>query len=221
MIFLLVASSLAMQGCDKIALEPIHGRLRSAWTLNDQTSCEVPSGGPVLAKVRIRNVYRWRVRMPGDVAPQVAGAEGIRWKVLRPLPVTLAAGDEIEGSWLMEGTLRPGRYQIDFPSDALISGSAAELEVGSEAVSQALLLEMRATVAKLSGTSLDLAEELLRKPSAELLPTTRLVIADLYRSVGDSQRAEEQMERFAEEIYGTEELPNWVRMNMQPPSQDK
>jgi hypothetical protein len=79
-----------------------------------------------------------------------------------------------------------------------------------------MILERRAEVARLTGTSADLAEELLLLPPSELLPTTRLVLADLFREAGDAKRASEQLERFAEEIYGTEGLPSWLQMKMQP-----
>ncbi len=211
---------MSLCGCDQVAFEPIYGRLRCTWSLNDRLECEVPAGVPVVAKVQVRNIYRWRVRVPLGAGPMVTSGAGVTWKPLRSLPATLGAGEEAEASWLMEGTLSPGKYEVAFAPESAISGALAAFSVSAEPVSKPMILERRAEVARLTGTSADLAEELLLLPPTELLPTTRLVLADLFREAGDPKRASEQLEQFAEEIYGTEGLPSWLQVKMQPLSPD-
>ena len=94
--------------------------------------------------------------------------------------------------------------------------------IRDEPVPAPLLLEQRAMVAKLSGTAGELAAELLRQSEAEMLPSTRLVIADLLHEAGQTGAAAVQLEAFAERIYGAEALPNWLqsRMKSVSPSPD-
>jgi len=206
---------LSLAGCDQVAFDPIHGRLRGDWTVNEQAECEVPRGVPVIAKVQVRNVYRWRVRMPKNAIPWIEGAEAVVWKPLRPLPSSLAAGAVSEAWWLMEGEVPVGRHEIAFQPDASIPGIHGLVTVSDAPVPGPLLIEQRAAVARLSGTSKDLAAELLETPDGEFLPTTRLVLADLLREADDPDQAAVQLERFAEEIYGVEGLPNWLQLRMQ------
>jgi len=102
------AAALSLSGCDQVAFDPIHGRLRGDWTVNEQAECEVPRGVPVIAKVQVRNVYRWRVRMPKNAVPWIEGAGAVVRKPLRPLPSSLAAGAVAEAWWLMDGEVPVG-----------------------------------------------------------------------------------------------------------------
>jgi len=109
-----------------------------------------------------------------------------------------------------------GSHEVKFQPDVSIPGAPGVVKVSDEPIPAPLLIEQRAAVARLSGTSKELAAELLETPEGELLPTTRLVLADLLREAGDPEPAAAQLERFAEEIYGVEGLPNWLQLKMNP-----
>lgn len=209
------AGVLLVAGCDRIAVEPGAGRLQGEWTVNQMPECEIPRGVPVLAKLRVRNVDRWRVKLPENVAPDWGGGDGeVTWRVLRPLPGSVAPGAEVEAWWLLEGDVAAGRYEVGFGPEIPIPAVAGVVSIRDEAVPGPLLLEQRAAVAKLSGTAADLAAELQKEPDDGRLPTTRLALAGLLREAGDEEGAARELERFAEEIYGAEGLPNWLQRRM-------
>lgn len=210
---ILAAWTVLAAGCDWLAVSPVPGRLRAVWTVNQLPECEVPKGVPVLVKVQVRNLSRWRVRVPEVAGPGVAGTE-VAWKLLRSLPSTMDAGAVAEAWWLMEGQLPAGRYEVGFSGAVPIVGSGGIVVIRDEPVPAPLLLERRAAVAKLSGTAQDLADELLRLPEAGRLPTTRLVLADLLREAGKPEEAARQLETLAEQVYGTEALPGWLQSKM-------
>jgi hypothetical protein len=206
--------AMAGAGCDRLAFDPVRGRLEAVWTVNQQAACEVPQGVPVLVKVEVRNRYRFRVRVPAGAVPGVEGAPEVSWKVLRSLPASLGPGAVAEAWWLLQGQPSAGSYEIGFPDAVPITGAAGELVIRDGPVPAPMLLEQRAMVAKLSGTALELAEELRRQPEAAILPTTRLVIADLLREAGKREEASQQLESLAERVYGAEALPGWLQSKM-------
>lgn len=206
--------ALFLSGCDRIAFDPSPARLQGEWTVNQGSDCEVPRGVPVLAKVQVRNTYRWRVQLPADAVPALGGLEEAVWKALRALPPSLASGAEAEAWWLLEGDLPAGRYEVRFAPEVPISAVGGVVVIRDEPVPEPLRLAQRAAVAKLSGTAADLATELQNEAEKEMLPTTRLVLSELLGEAGDEPAAALQLERFAEEIYGAEGLPSWLQLRM-------
>lgn len=217
----LFASGLA--GCDAPfwAVEAQPGDLRGQWLVNDSASAVLGEECPLVAHVRIRNDFSRRVRMVHRLRPAIEGKPDLKWKAYRKLPGTLEAGETWEGVWLLTGELEAGKYVVTAPANGEIEASAAEVEIRDERIPAPARAQHHCVAAQLTGE----VDQVVAMLTAEIEegkapPSTYLQLAGLMEALGDGEAARKQYEAFAERVYGTDEMPGWLRSKLSGPDHE-
>lgn len=222
---LLALLGLALAGCDApfLAVEPRPGDLQGQWMVNESPHIQLGPDCPVVAHLRVRNQLPRRVRMVSQVRPLIEQEPDLKWKAYRKLPGTLEPGASWEGVWLLTDTLETGAYAVG-TGGALKQAPGwepARVEVRGEKLPAPVRTQQHCVAARLTGEVDQVVDSLTGEIEAGLAPpSTHLQLAELLQSLGDQDGARGQYERFAERVYGNEELPGWLRSKLGAPASE-